>query len=302
MRVGASIPNDSELPRVLGLARIAEAAERAGAASLWVSDHLLMLDDAFAGYPYTSNGLQTTSLEAEWYEALTCCALIAGVSRQCRIGTAVLVLPQRNVLEVAKMAASIDQISGGRLSLGIGIGWYRPEIEALGYSFEDRTTRFNEMVHVLRDCWTIRPRPFTGKQVTVPPNVILNPPPAQENGPPLLVGGMTDAALRRAARYGDGWLAVASMRSWDHEVLRERIDSVLSLRGEMRGASDFQTVLKLHADPHEFKEMIAVLPQVEAIGFDEVIVDPPWAEGLESASDAISAACDAMRRRARGTD
>src|SRR5258705_13710749 len=146
MRIGAIVPNDGPLPLRIGLGGMAEAAERAGAESVWVSDHLLMVDGPTSRYPYSADGQQTWSNEIDYFEALACCAYMAAVTHDCRIGTAVLVLPQRNVLELAKVAASIDQLSGGRLVLGVGAGWNAAEMEALGYDFADRGRRFDEML------------------------------------------------------------------------------------------------------------------------------------------------------------
>src|SRR3977135_2302340 len=103
MRVGAIVPNDGPLPERIGLSRMAEAAERAGAESLWVSDHLLMGDGPTSSYPYSPERRQTWSNEIDSREALPGCAHMAAVTRDCRIGTAVLVVTQRNTLELAKV-------------------------------------------------------------------------------------------------------------------------------------------------------------------------------------------------------
>jgi probable F420-dependent oxidoreductase len=288
-RVGAIIPNTGPLPTRLGLDVMAKAAESAGAESLWVSDHLLMVDSEVTNYPYSADGRPTWAADLEYYEALVCCGLIAAATTTCRVGTAVLILPQRNVLELAKVAASLDRLIGGRLALGVGAGWNEAEMEALGYSFAERGKRFDEMLDVLRDCWTGRPQEFDGRQVTVPPHVVLSPRPAQETGPPLLVGGMTDPALRRAATHGDGWLALAFASSWDAAALAERLDQVRGLR-DGRPGGEFQTLLKLHATPAEAGELPRLAREAASIGFDEIIVEAPWDDGLERACETIASA------------
>lgn len=287
MLVGAIVPTTGELPSRLGLGRIAQTAEASGAQSLCVSDHLLMVDRDTTAYPYSADGRPTWNKQEDCYEAFTCCAFMAAVTRECRIGTAVLVLPQRNALEVAKIAASIDQLSGGRLYLGVGAGWYKDEIEALGYDYRARGARLDEMLQVLRECWTGRPAAFAGRHVTVPANVVLHPLPAQPAGPSLLVGGMTDAALRHAARYGDGWLSLGFVDSLQLDVMRERIAAVREMRRGFAG-SELWTMLKLHATADQADELPGLAVELAGLGFDELTVEPPWELGLDAAGEAIA--------------
>src|SRR5262245_57105532 len=122
MKVGAIIPNAGREPSLHGIQEMALAAEEAGAESLWVSDHVVFLDRPTYDYPFSDDGVPTWDLTDDYYEALTSCAAMAAVTKSARIGTAVLVLPQRNVFEVAKTAATLDQLSGGRFDLGVGTG------------------------------------------------------------------------------------------------------------------------------------------------------------------------------------
>src|SRR5262249_57648692 len=98
-RLGAIVPNAGPLPSELGIGEMAAAAESAGATSVWVSDHLLMVDADITGYPYSVDGHPTWPVDIEYYEAFVCCTLMAAATTSCRIGTAALILPQRNVLE-----------------------------------------------------------------------------------------------------------------------------------------------------------------------------------------------------------
>jgi alkanesulfonate monooxygenase SsuD/methylene tetrahydromethanopterin reductase-like flavin-dependent oxidoreductase (luciferase family) len=127
MKVGVIIPNAGEEPSVLGIQRMAVEAENAGAQSLWVSDHLVFIDRPNHDYPFSADGVPSWDMTADYYEALTCCAAMASATERARIGTAVLVLPQRNAFEVAKTAATVDRLSGGRFELGVGAGWNRDE-------------------------------------------------------------------------------------------------------------------------------------------------------------------------------
>jgi probable F420-dependent oxidoreductase len=294
MVTGAVVPNAGELPERLGVVEMARAAEAAGAASLWVSDHLLMVDAETSDYPYSADAKPTWASDTEYYECFACCAAMAAVTRSCRIGPAVVVLPQRNVLEVAKVAATLDRLSGGRFVLGVGAGWYEAEMEALGHAFASRGARLDEMIDVLRDCWSGRPQPFRGAHVTVPPNVVLSPTPAQPDGVPILVGGMTEPALRRAAARGDGWLALAFVGRLDVRALAEQHSLVRALHAEQPGGGRFWTTLKLHAAPDEAGELPALAREIARMGFDEVVVEPPWASGVEAAAETIAAVRDAV--------
>lgn len=272
---------------------MAQAAEAAGAESLCVADHVLMVERESTDYPYSNDGRPTWDKREDYYEAFVCCAFMAAATRSCRIGTAVLVLPQRSVLEVAKFAATIDQLSGGRLFLGVGVGWYRDEMEALGFSYRRRGARFDEMLRVLRDCWTGTPAAFAGRHITIPANVVLHPPPAQTGGPPLLVGGMSDAALGHAARYGDGWLALGFVQTLDIDFMRERLATLTTLRNEAGGPAP-TTVFKLHARAEQAGELADAAVALAELGFDEVVVEPPWIHGLDAASETIAAVRSAL--------
>jgi probable F420-dependent oxidoreductase len=289
MRIGSLIPNTGPLPAQLGIGAMAKAAEAAGAESLWVSDHLLMVDDSLEGYPYSADGRATWPADIDYYESLTCCSFMAAATTTCQVGTAVLVLPQRNVLELAKVAATIDRLSGGRLVLGLGAGWLKAEMEALGYTFADRGRRTDLMLQTLRDCWSGRPQPLDSQYVRVPPGVVLEPRPAQPDGPPLLVGGMTDRALARAARLGDGWLAITWVDRLDTGALAASVARLHELRAEAGGAPLRNTLL-LHAADDQAAAVPDAVASVGGLGFDQVIVDPPWSAGVDAAAALIRSA------------
>jgi probable F420-dependent oxidoreductase len=291
VRLGVFVSNEGDFASRLGLARMAVAAEAAGGDGLWVSDHIVLLDEPTTEYPFSDDGVPTWDMTGDYYEALACCATMAAVTERCRIGTAVLVLPQRNVLEVAKTAATVDQLSGGRFALGVGAGWYSSEMQALGYTFESRGRRFDEMLDVLHECWTGRPAAYDGEEISVPDRVVMQPRPAQQPGIPLLVGGMSAPARRRAAKRGEGWLALAVAESWDPELLARQLDDVRARRVR---DGEFEAVLQLNSDPDDGERMIELVIAAGAIGFDEVIVEPPWARGIEAACALITDVKDAV--------
>ena len=284
MRLGVFVSNEGDHATRLGLAEMAASAEEAGADGLWVSDHVALFDQPTSEYPFSADGRPNWELTADYFEALACCATIAAATQRCRVGTAILVLPQRNVLEVAKTAATIDAISGGRMVLGLGAGWYSAEMEALGHSFARRGRRFDEMLDVLRDCWTGRPAAYEGEEISIPEHLVMRPRPVQRPGIPLLVGGMSAPARRRAATRGDGWLALATDDEWDAERLAHELDEVRSLR---EADGPFEFVLQLNADPTDGARIAELVAEAAAIGFGEAIVEPPWSLGIDAAAGVV---------------
>jgi probable F420-dependent oxidoreductase len=261
------------------LAACARAAEAAGADSLWVDDHLVQVDGATSPYPFTRDGRPTWSVAQPRWESLTALAFIAAATKRCTIGTAVLVLPQRHVVELAKTTATLDVLSGGRLVLGCGVGWLAEEMEACGWSFAARGARADEMLGALRECWTGRPSGFMGEHIQLSDGLVFEPTPIQHPGPPLLVGGMSAAARRRAAVHGDGWLAFASEELLDLETLAGQLADTNRLRAESDRASEtFRRSFVYGAWPDDRDALIARLLQLAQLGFDELIVEPSWGD------------------------
>ncbi|MEO3826257.1 TIGR03619 family F420-dependent LLM class oxidoreductase [Actinomadura sp. B10D3] len=294
-RLGVIIPNSGPLPRRLGLAAMGRTAEAAGAESLWVSDHLLMVDRPVDDYPYSPDGAITWDAGEDYYEALTCCTLLAAATERCRIGTAVLVLPQRNPLQVAKEAATIDRVSGGRLELGVGAGWSEAEMTALGYSFRDRGIRLEESMAILRDCWTGRTSAFAGRTSEVPEGLLMRPRPVRDQGIPLLVGGHSAAAVRRAATLADGWLGIGFAEAWDEEGLTRALAAFRSRWAGAGRPGRGRALLKLHC-ARDFAHLPGRVSWAAEAGFDEVIVELPWAEGLPAASAVCARLASASGR------
>jgi probable F420-dependent oxidoreductase len=282
MKIGVQIPNNSDKPRQIGLTKMGRLAEDAGADSLWVNDHLLMVKEGRSPYPFTPDGAIPWPMDMPWYECLTAASFLASSTSSCRIGTSVLILPQRNVLELAKTTATLDALSGGRFVLGIGAGWFAEEIEALGYRFETRGRRTDEMIEALRRCWTGRPKPFEGEEIAVPEGLVFEPHPSQPGGPPILVGGMSRAALRRAALRGDGWLAF-QRDELDTAQLADLLEALENLRGEAgRLEEPYSNVMRLHASPGMSSRLPECAFRIQELGFDELIINPPWGNLAEA--------------------
>jgi probable F420-dependent oxidoreductase len=282
MKVGVQIPNNSDKSLQIGLTKMGRLAEDAGADSLWVNDHLLMVEGGRSPYPFTPDGSIPWPIDLPWYECLTAASFLAATTSKCRIGTSVLILPQRNVLELAKTTATLDALSGGRLIFGVGAGWFAEEMEALGYRFHGRGKRTDEMIEVLRGCWTGKPHPFEGEEIAVPERLVFEPRPSQPSGPPILVGGMSRAALRRATLRGDGWLAF-QRDELDTRQLADSLETLEDLLGEAgRLGEPFSYVMRLHTSPRMASRLPEFALRIRELGFDELIIGPPWEDFAET--------------------
>src|SRR5262245_58350499 len=141
VRIGAKVPNSGPLPQGIGIPAMARTLEQAGFESLWVADHVVLPAEIRSRYPFAADGKATWPTTMPYFDAVVAMTLIASATERATIGTAVLVLPLRNPVVLAKQAASIDALSGGRVALGLGAGWLREEFEALGVPFEARGKR-----------------------------------------------------------------------------------------------------------------------------------------------------------------
>jgi probable F420-dependent oxidoreductase len=191
---------------------LAQHAERAGFASVWVTDHIVLPARREAQYPHNDTGHFPYTADQDIHEPLVLLGALAQATERVTLGTAVLVIPYRHPLTTAKMLATADQLSGGRVVLGTGVGWLRDEFEALGigeqYRVRGRVT--DEYLTVLRTAWT-SDEPFShhGVHAHFGPVGAL-PRPARRPHPPVWVGGKGPRALARAVEHGDGWFAISS--------------------------------------------------------------------------------------------
>ncbi len=183
---------------------VARAADTDGFATLWSGEHVVMVDRPASRYPYSSDGQLAVSPEADWLDPFIGLSFVAAATSRIGVATGVLLLPEHNPVLVAKQAASLDVLSGGRLTLGVGIGWSADEFAALGVPFERRATRTVEYVEAMRTLWRDDVASFDGELVRFE-SVRVNPKPARNRRVPVIFGGNSDAALRRVAAHGDGW-------------------------------------------------------------------------------------------------
>jgi probable F420-dependent oxidoreductase len=186
-------------------ADLAQAAEELGFTALWMPEHVVIPMEMESPYPYSPDGkLPAAGMTADAPDPLLWLAFVAARTTRIELCTGVLVLGQRNPLIVAKQAATLDVLSKGRAVLGVGSGWLAEEFEALNVPFAERGRRLDEYVTVLRTLWASHPASFHGEYTNFDQCVSL-PHPVQPGGIPIVVGGDSARAARRAGELGDGW-------------------------------------------------------------------------------------------------
>ena len=183
---------------------VAAAAETAGFDTLWAGEHVVMVDQSSSRYPYSADGQIAVSSTVDWLDPMVCLSFAAAATSTIGVATGVLLLPEHNPVVVAKEAATLDQLSDGRLTLGVGIGWSREEFDALGVPFARRGSRTREYVAAMRAIWRADVASFQGEFVRFD-RIRVNPKPFRDGRIPVVLGGNSDAALRRVAAWGDGW-------------------------------------------------------------------------------------------------
>lgn len=183
---------------------VCRIAEEVGFESVWGGEHVIFPSTIESAYPYTSDGKVPATADTPIPDPLIWLAYVAAAAPTLRLGTCILILPQRNPLVLAKEIATLDHLSGGRVELGIGVGWLREEFDALGVPWARRGARTDEYVEALRTVWSGQHVEFHGEFVDFEP-LTCTPLPPQGPDVPILVGGDTDAAIRRAAKLADGY-------------------------------------------------------------------------------------------------
>ena len=208
MRYGFYLPTRGRTATPEALDALVQRGEALGFASVMIADHIVFPTAIDSKYPYTVSGVFPGQGDA--LEQLTLMAYVAARSRRLRIVSSVMILPYRNPLATAKMLATVDVLSGGRVTVGVGVGWLREEFEALAApDFDRRGSVSDEYIRIFRTLWTESPASFDGRFYRFKDLQCL-PHPVQKPHPPIWIGGHSSAALRRAARLGDGWHPVGA--------------------------------------------------------------------------------------------
>jgi probable F420-dependent oxidoreductase len=255
------------------LARRARAAEEAGFEALWVGDHVALPAEAPdpAGQPRL--------------EALVALAYLAAVTTRVRLGIGVIVLPQRQPVLLAKQLTSIDVLSRGRLTVGIGVGYVERELRALGASPADRGARTDEYLAALRALWDEPVPTFEGRFASFA-GVLQRPRPVQRPHPPIVVGGHSAAAYRRAAREADGWYG------WELDV-EQTAAALAELRRQERPAGRGE--LEITITPPGPVDLDTARRYAD-VGVHRLAVQPPSMEGT-AMDELIAAVGDGLAGR-----
>jgi len=196
MKIGLFGINTGDCARPETAARVAIAAEAAGFESVWTGEHVVLPDPQAPPSPVPP--------DHPMLDPAVALAFLAARTERIRLGTGIIILPQRNPVVLAKELASLDVLSGGRLVFGLGAGYLRAEFDAVGARFDDRGARTDEYIDVIRALWT-QPHPrFAGRTVRFS-GIDAHPRPVQKPHPPIVVGGHSPSAFRRAVSRGNGW-------------------------------------------------------------------------------------------------
>ncbi len=221
---------------------VAAAAEAEGFARCWAGEHVVMVDRPESRYPYAPDGQIAVPADADWLDPLVGLSFVAAATERLELATGVLLLPEHNPVLLAKQVASLDVLCGGRLTLGVGVGWSREEFAALGIPFARRGRRADEYLAAMRTLWREDVASFEGEFASFR-HVRVYPKPVRDRSVPVVIGGNSDAALRRVARAGDGWYGF-NLAGVDE--VRERVAKLRELcheRGRDIGELDIAVAL-----------------------------------------------------------
>ena len=203
MRVELWVPTASPISTPELLATIGREAEERGFSCLWVGEHVVLFEEYASSYPYADDGKIPTPPGTGLLEPINTLSFLAAHTTTVRLGTAMVLLPQRNPVYTAKEVATLDWLSNGRVDLGVGVGWLEEEFRAVNVPWPERGRRTDEYLEVLRTLWSDETSQFAGAYYSLPPCQMF-PKPVQ-SPLPVHIGGESDAALRRVARAADGW-------------------------------------------------------------------------------------------------
>lgn len=237
MDIGLFVPLSAYNSNSGFLRALGAAAEERGFESLWAPEHVVLFDEYESRYPYSPDGKFPGGGDTGLLDPLTAITYLAAVTDRLRLGTSICLVPQRNPVYTAKQVADLDVLSGGRVEFGVGIGWLKEEFDALNVPFARRGLRTDEYLQVMKSLWTEETSTFEGELYQLPP-CRMYPKPVQSPHPPILVGGESDAALRRAARHGQGWFTFNRAPGEFPEVL-DQLDRHLADNGRSRQDRDF---------------------------------------------------------------
>lgn len=300
---GTSMPSRGDMASPANLRTLAQRAESLGFDSAWVSDHIILPRSVDSFYPYAANGVATFRPDEDYYEPLAALNFLAGCTQKIRLGTHVLILPYRNPVLTAKMISTLDVLSEGRFILGAGVGWMEEEFKALGLdTFAQRGAVTDEYIQLFKELWTKDNPEFQGEHYQLSESG-FQPKPVQKPHPPIWIGGHTNPAIRRAAKYGDGWMPIGLRPPaiLEPEELAEKITRLRRLTMEAGRPEDavslcFSTGVTFDDSPGATRRMMsgraeqiaADLRQYQDLGIRNFILGFP--------GDSVAAVDEAMEQ------
>ena len=238
MEYGFYLPNNGLCATPEGLVAIARKGEELGYHSMVVGDHVIVPRQIASPYPYTVSGEFPGGTTGEYLEQLTLLTFLAGATERIRLVPSVMILPHRNPVLAAKVLATMDVLSRGRLTVGVGVGWMEEEFQALQLPpFAERGAVSDEYIRAFVELWTSDNPTFEGKYCSFS-DITFLPKPVQVPYPPIWVGGQTRRAIRRAAELGDGWHPVGATPAAPLEPEEMAQDLALLARYAQRAGRD----------------------------------------------------------------
>jgi probable F420-dependent oxidoreductase len=283
MKIGIFVGNEMPWSSAATLLEISTRAEELGFHSVWVADHIVLPEGYRSAYPY--GGPTATAEESEtFFEPLLTLAYLAAATHSIRLGTSVVVAPIRNPVYTAKLVATLDRLSGGRVILGVGAGWLQEEFLAMGSeNFATRGQALDEHIAICRSLWADAVASYSGTLYQLPP-VRSAPKPAQRPGPPVWIGGNSYQAIRRVARLGDGWHPV-SLSAPEVKAGVDRLKTEVGKVGRSMAEIDVFARLEVGFDPNPtatqrnglyapIAEIATGLKAYEAAGCTGLVIDP----------------------------
>lgn len=242
-----------------------QRAEAFGYESVWTAEHVIIPKTYTSVYPYNPSGKLAFPAAAAIIDPLVALTFIAAATTRLRLGTGVNILPQMNPLYLAKWTSSLDHLSHGRLMLGVGIGWLREEFEAIGVPFAHRGRRADDYLQALKAVWSGEEVNYQGEFVRWQ-GFMMRPRPVQPRGVPLIIGGVSPAAIRRVVRYGDGWYVIG-------KDLDEYRSHMQALAAECARQGRNQDDLETTAYWNYYREGVDSLAVYEELGIQRLLIN-----------------------------
>jgi len=284
VKIGIFGINNGPLCQPERMLEVARAADAAGIESLWTGEHIALPDPHVAPAPVPP--------EYPMLDPSAALSFLAAATERVRLATGIIIVPQRNAVELAKELASVDVLSGGRLIFGIGVGYLKPEFDALGISFADKGARTNEAIDAIRALWQ-QPKPsYQGRFISFS-GINAFPRPIQQP-PPVVVGGWSAGALRRSVERGNGWYGFAL----DVETTRTCVEGLRDAAKRFERPPELGT-LELSVTPPAGDIDAATVARYAELGIDRLVLLPgrfgrepsaseygDWIEGIARLGEA----------------